>query len=84
MLKKSPILNGGCRWTTWRCDAVLEIGCPAPLSPHHVTITVSIADRSMNPTRQAMPSTSLDSSPQMTEAIHLVTLNIAVSQHKMH
>jgi hypothetical protein len=29
----------------------LEIGCPAPLSPHRVTIPASITDRSMNPVR---------------------------------
>jgi hypothetical protein len=47
----------------------LEIGCPVPLSPHHVTIIASITDRSMNLGRQATPSTNLDGSPPMTEGV---------------
>ena len=46
-------------------DAVLEIGCPAPLLPHHVTITASITDRSMNPGHLAPPVThTLNPHPQ--------------------
>src|SRR4051812_20938788 len=41
--------SGASRWTPWRYDAVLEIGCPAPLRPHRVTIPASITDRSMTP-----------------------------------
>ena len=51
----------------------LGIGCPAPLSPHHVTIPASITDRSMNPVRQACRRTSLDTSPPMIEGLQLTS-----------
>ena len=51
---------------TLALDAVLEIGCPAPLLPHHVTITASITDRSMNPGHLTPPVThTLTRIPQM-------------------
>jgi hypothetical protein len=55
---------------TLALDAVLEIGCPAPLLPHHVTITASITDRSMNPGHLAPPVThALIHHPPMTEGV---------------
>lgn len=48
--------SGTSRRTPWRFDAVFEIGCPAPIRPHHVTIAASITDRSMTPGHQAQPS----------------------------
>ena len=57
---------------TLALDAVLEIGCPAPLLPHHVTITASITDRSMNPGHLAPPVThALIHHPPMTEGVQL-------------
>src|SRR4051812_27846588 len=58
--------SGTSRRTPWRFDA--EIGCPAPIRPHHVTITASITDRSMTPGHQAQPAI-LDPSPPMTEGV---------------
>ena len=42
---------------TKRCTTTTSkpTGCPAPLRPHHVTISASITDRSMTPAYQACP-----------------------------
>src|SRR3954451_22676630 len=62
--------SGTSRWTPWRFNAVLEIGCPVP-NP-----TASCDDHSIDhgqkhdPDHQAQPAI-LDPSPPMTEGVQL-------------
>src|SRR3954447_4322772 len=59
------------RWTPWRCDAVLEIGCPAP-HPTASCDDLSIDHGQKHDPRSPGMPLRLDPPPPMTEGVHLI------------